>query len=223
MTKQTKLIIISAVSLIMFAFVYLLISLGIITDLEIAAGEFARSLRNDIATPVLIVITNIGDKIMITGICIVFLIWSKTRLKLGVPLAASLIISTVINQLLKSMIGRQRPDEIYHMVEESGVSFPSGHSTSNTVLYITIIIAALIFMNSIKGKIAVTILSVFMMLAVMFSRMYLGVHFLGDIMGGLFLGLFVSCAVYALWLIAFDKINIRGLKRAEKAHTAVQD
>ena len=52
MTKQTKLIIISAVSLIMFAFVYLLISLGIITDLEIAAGEFARSLRNDIATPV---------------------------------------------------------------------------------------------------------------------------------------------------------------------------
>ena len=136
-----------------------------------------------------------------------FLIWSKTRLKLGVPLAVSLIISTVINQLLKSIIARQRPDEIYHMVEESGFSFPSGHSTSNTVLYITIIITVLIFMNSIKGKIAVTILSVFMMLAVMFSRMYLGVHFLGDIMGGLFLGLFVSCSVYAVWLIILDNID----------------
>lgn len=72
MTKQTKLIIISAVSLIMFAFVYLLVSLGIITDLEITAGEFARSLRNDIATPVLIVITNIGDKIMITAFALCF-------------------------------------------------------------------------------------------------------------------------------------------------------
>ena len=221
MTKQTKLIIISAVSLIMFAFVYLLVSLGIITDLEITAGEFARSLRNDIATPVLIVITNIGDKIMITGICLVFLIWSKTRMKLGVPLAASLIISTVINQLLKSMIGRQRPDEIYHMVEESGFSFPSGHSTSNTVLYITIIIAALIFMNSIKGKIAVTILSAFMMLAVMFSRMYLGVHFLGDIMGGLFLGLFVSCSVYAVWLIILNKIDIHKEKRIKESQVSL--
>lgn len=207
MTKQARLIIISAVSLVMFAFVYLLISLGIITNLEISAGEFARSIRNNIATPILVVITNIGDKIMITAICVVFLIWSKTRLKLGVPLAVSLIISTVINQLLKSIIARQRPDEIYHMVEESGFSFPSGHSTSNTVLYITIIITVLIFMNSIKGKIAVTILSVFMMLAVMFSRMYLGVHFLGDIMGGLFLGLFVSCSVYAVWLIILDKID----------------
>lgn len=207
MTKQARLIIISAVSLVMFAFVYLLISLGIITNLEISAGEFARSIRNNIATPILVVITNIGDKIMITSICVVFLIWSKTRLKLGVPLAVSLIISTVINQLLKSIIARQRPDEIYHMVEESGFSFPSGHSTSNTVLYITIIITVLIFMNSIKGKIAVTILSVFMMLAVMFSRMYLGVHFLGDIMGGLFLGLFVSCSVYAVWLIILDKID----------------
>ena len=221
MTKQAKLIIISAVSLIMFAFVYLLVSLGIITNLEITAGEFARSLRNDIATPVLIVITNIGDKIMITGICIVFLIWPKTRLKLGVPLAASLIISTVINQLLKNIIGRQRPDEIYHMVEESGFSFPSGHSTSNTVLYITIIIVAVIFMNSIKGKIAVTILSVFMMLAVMFSRIYLGVHFLGDIMGGLFLGLFVSCSVYAVWLIILNKIDIRKKKRIKESQVSL--
>lgn len=142
-------------------------------------------------------------------------------MKLGVPLAASLIISTVINQLLKNIIGRHRPDEIYHMVEESGFSFPSGHSTSNTVLYITIIIAALIFMNSIKGKIAVTILSAFMMLAVMFSRMYLGVHFLGDIMGGLFLGLFVSCSVYAVWLIILNKIDIHKEKRIKESQVSL--
>lgn len=215
MTKQARLMIISAASLILLVFIYLLISLGIITDMEMAAGEFARSLRNDIATPIFTVITSLGDRIMITAICVVFLLWPKTRLRLGAPLAAALIISTAVNQLLKLAIGRARPDEIYHMVEETGYSFPSGHSTSSAVLFITIIIASVIFMHGVKAKTIVTVLSAVLMAAVMFSRLYLGVHFLGDIMGGLFLGAFISCLIYAVWLTVLDKIERRKSKAYE--------
>lgn len=215
MTKSARLFIISAVSLLLFGVTAAFVLLGVTADIENAAGAAARALRNGVLTPVLTVITNIGDWIFITAFCILLLIFPRTRMRLGVPLAFALVGSAAANQVIKRIAARPRPDVMYHMVEEDGFSFPSGHSMNNSVFYIILIIAVWLFLKRTNIKVLLTVLCSVMLGIIMFSRLYLGVHYLGDLLAGFLLGACIACAAYGIWLIILRKIDEKKRVKAE--------
>ncbi len=221
--KSAKLIVIAAISLVLFAFTFAVVFLGILTETENIIGEAVRSLRNDILTPVLTVITNIGDWMVIAMFCLIVLALPKTRLKLGIPLAVGLLGSAGVNQVLKRIVARARPDVIYHLVEEDGFSFPSGHSMNNTVLYVMLIIAIWLFLKRTNIKVLLTLFCAAMLGTIIFSRIYLGVHYLGDVIAGFFLGICIACAVYAIWLLMFEGINEKRHRKIEAKNRSIID
>lgn len=112
----------------------------------------------------------------------------KRRWGLIALLLAAVIGETLLAQNLKELFGRPRPDVVPHLVAASSASFPSGHSTSAAAIYLTL--AALIARET-KERIVrnyVYFVAVTLALIVGVSRVYLGVHYPTDVIGGLSFG-----------------------------------
>ena len=116
----------------------------------------------------------------------------------GIVLLIALIISIVItNILLKPLIGRVRPYEFYDVTllipASSEYSFPSGHTTGVTVM------AGFVYIYFRKWLWPTIIFA----LTVMFSRMYLFMHYPTDLLGGFVVGL-ISVALSYVMVEAFS-------------------
>ena len=100
----------------------------------------------------------------------------------------NLICAFLTNQTFKSIFTRTRPIGI-NLIDETGYSYPSGHSMIGLSFYGFIIY--LIYKN-IKNKLTKTILIASLILTILligFSRIYLGVHYLTDVIGGFLLSI----------------------------------
>lgn len=145
----------------------------------------ADNIMNDGLTPILKVITELGGVAftIIAGV-LIFIFCKKIRWFVTFDLVGV----TLINQLLKHIIRRPRPN-ILRLVEESGYSFPSGHSMVSMAFYGIIIY--LVYKN-VPNKylkwLLISLLSL-LILSIGFSRIYVGVHYFTDVAGGFLLGL----------------------------------
>lgn len=112
----------------------------------------------------------------------------------------------IINETLKQSILRPRPI-VMHLTHAGGYSMPSGHSSTAMVFYGLIIIA---FASQIKDKnyrnLAYVLLSLLIFL-IGFSRIYLRVHYVSDVVAGFSLGLFILMIVQSLKIGVFDNIK----------------
>ncbi len=100
----------------------------------------------------------------------------------------SLMGAVLVGQGLKFFIQRPRPPVIYRLVEESGFSFPSGHSMIGTVLYGYLVALLWRSQCSKKTKWLGTIFLSMFIFSIGFSRIYLGVHYASDVLAGFLLG-----------------------------------
>nr|WP_246704236.1 phosphatase PAP2 family protein [Rhizobium sp. P38BS-XIX] len=89
---------------------------------------------------------------------------------------------------IKPLIGRLRPDIVPHLVEASGESFPSGHSTLSSAVYLGLALLWSSRIASRNGRFACMTMAIFVTGLVGFSRIFLGVHFPSDVIGGWALG-----------------------------------
>ena len=93
----------------------------------------SRYLINDTITPIMKGITWIGSAPALISIALILLALIKNK-KTGLAIFLNLIIVSVLNQILKFILQRPRPTE-YRIVNESGYSFPSGHSMISMAFY----------------------------------------------------------------------------------------
>lgn len=105
-------------------------------------------------------------------------------------------LSVLINTLLKALINRPRPYEvdvsIIDMLHASGQSMPSGHTLSATIICAFIFFSVYYYSKNRALKISLaSVLALFLVL-VGISRMYLGQHFISDVIVGFFLALAFS-------------------------------
>ena len=137
---------------------------------------------SDKLTPIIKIVTNFGGAIILGLITILILILIKNK-NIGLSVLINLCSVTVLNLVLKSILQRPRPNE-YRIINETGYSFPSGHSMISMAFYGFIIY--LIYKN-IKNKylkwISIILLSI-LILMIGFSRIYLGVHYVSDVLAG---------------------------------------
>lgn len=135
----------------------------------------------------------IGGAICLIVIAILLFVIIKNR-KIGIAIIANLGIVTILNQLLKRILQRPRPEE-FRIINESGYSFPSGHSMVSMAFYGFLIY--LIYKN-VKNKyikwILITVLGL-LIISIGISRIYLGVHYTSDVLAG-FLGAISYLIVY---------------------------
>lgn len=103
--------------------------------------------------------------------------------KIAISILANLVIITGLNQLLKRILQRARPTE-YRIIQETGYSFPSGHSMISMAFYGYLIY---LIYKHVKNKyikwISISLLSILICL-IGISRIYLGVHYTSDVLGG---------------------------------------
>ena len=154
------------------------------------------NLRSEPVTAIMKVITNLSSAYVLIAITIGILLFVKNK-KVGLCVASNLVITTLLNQLLKYIIQRPRP-EGYRLIAESGYSFPSGHSMVSMAFYGLIIY--LIWKMVKNKKIKYISCGVLGLLIPMigFSRIYLGVHYASDVIGGF--------AISIVYLLLFTNI-----------------
>jgi len=123
---------------------------------------------------------------------VLWLLWRKLpRLALFVAITA--IGSSLLNTTVKAAVHRLRPVLTDPVAHESGLSFPSGHAQAAMVGYGLLLLVFLPTLHGVWRRTAILVAS-FMILAIGFSRIALGVHYLSDVLGGFLLG--------AAWLAA---------------------
>lgn len=192
-----KKILLIVIPIILFAFLALYIQAGYSIRFENWIYAEAVEHMNPFLTNIIRIITHLGDPIIVTSITILLVIIPNTRKKVGYPMAAAVIVSEALNLILKEIFARERPN-ILQLVNETTYSFPSGHAMINTTVYTMLGIFAIKYIRSKKIKISVVIMCIIMPLIISFSRVYLGVHYAGDVLGGMLLGFAVTVFIYAL-------------------------
>lgn len=141
-----------------------------------------QNMRAPTLTTILIIITNLGSAITLISLTILSIILIKNK-KIGLCISLNFIISTLLNVILKNIVQRPRP-EGYRLIDESGYSFPSGHSMVNTAFYGLLIYLVLRNVKNSKLKYTLVILISLLIIGIGFSRIYLGVHYASDVLAG---------------------------------------
>ena len=190
---KIRMIVVSGL-LIFFCLLTLLTKNGVLAAFENSVYSALAQHINPALTNIMIAITNLGSTIAVIAIIIVFFIFPFTRIKFGVPVAVNAIFSSVLNNVLKVFIARDRPD-ILRLVAETGYGFPSGHAMNNAALYAIIILIVYRQTKSKKIRLAVLIYGVTAVFFIGVSRVYLGVHNAGDVLAGWVMGVAVALIV----------------------------
>lgn len=101
-------------------------------------------------------------------------------------LAIAVLGSVLLNTLLKLLFQRARP-EINRIIEANGYSFPSGHSMTAFSMYAALAFLVWKHIPSRLGRLLLIVLSSLLILMIGTSRIYLGVHYPSDVLGGYFM------------------------------------
>lgn len=123
-------------------------------------------------------------------VCLLLIIAKKYSLAIFVALSSGL--GGLINWLLKWLFKRERPD-ILPLIEETGFSFPSGHSMGSFIFYGALAFVLIHFVKNMLLRCIICLLLGLTILTIGVSRIYLGVHYPSDVLAGFLVG--------AIWLI----------------------
>lgn len=156
-------------------------------------------LISDFATPIAKFITNFGGAIFLIIATIILFILIKNK-KIGFSIISNLVIVTILNQLLKKILQRPRPNE-FRIIEETGYSFPSGHSMVSMAFYGYLIYLIYIYVKNKYLKWTLIVLLSILICTIGISRIYLGVHYTSDVLGGFL----ISISYLVIYISAVNK------------------
>ena len=116
--------------------------------------------------------------------------------------AATVVLSLALNTVIKVIIGRERPDihRLAAFANEAGKSFPSGHSIFATIIFGSIFFICLGKLKNRSSKILLGILCIILIALIMFSRIFVGVHYPSDTIGGFLEGMSLLLFTYPTFI-----------------------
>lgn len=155
-------------------------------------SRFIYTFRTPLLTAIMKVITAIGDApiaLLLSVLVIIFLIIKKHQNEFLI-LALSFITGGVVNFLLKMIFRLPRP-QIAPLIIKDDFTYPSGHAMNNLVFYGLLVFFVFRFTRHKKLSLMVGMLAALWIGLIGFSRVYLGVHYPSDIIGGYLAGFWI--------------------------------
>jgi membrane-associated phospholipid phosphatase len=143
---------------------------------------------------------------LVTAAAVLFLL-RRRLLATAVLVVAVAAGIEVLNAGLKLVFHRPRPELAF--IHLDTYSFPSGHAAGPAAIY-TLLAVLVARRLGLGGRVLVGVATVALLLVIGFSRLYLGAHYLSDVLAGLSLGL----AWTAGWLLAFEALGPRRFEGA---------
>ena len=139
--------------------------------------------------------------IVVGGVCAY--LWTRRRVRLVLYLVTTGLVGGAIDTAVKVWVSRPRPELDDPVATAFGQSFPSGHAFTSTAIYGALLLCFLPVIARRWRSWAVAGYVV-LVLAIAFSRLALGVHFVTDVVGGIVLGgawLTASTAAFEIWRV----------------------
>ena len=148
-------------------------------NIDVNGYGYIKDYINDRNTVIANIFSFVGSTFFITLLCVLSLFFKEYR----ISIISNTLIVVGISETLKHLIGRTRPVGIA-LIEKTSFSFPSGHSIVSCAFYGLIIY--FICKSSLGKKLKICLSLLFSMLIILIglSRIYLGVHYTTDVLGG---------------------------------------
>lgn len=160
-----------------------------VTAADLAVQQWFLGIRNGFLNVAVTLLTHTTDTITIVILCALLILSPiPGRMKYGLPVTLTALGDMAVYKTMKHIFLRQRPDVMYHLVEQGGYSFPSGHSATSVAVY------GLLFYlirRHCRNPLAKNVLSgicLFLAVGVGPSRLYVGVHWFTDVLAGWCIG-----------------------------------
>lgn len=195
---------------ISFLILYVLIAISVITAsgwvgvLDLYFIEAMQSKVTDSGASAVALLTDIGgtEGIVILTLLVTVSLFIKKMYVAGFWFGMTVLISPgILVYLMKLLIDRDRP-EYLRLAAETSQSFPSGHSTASTVFFGLSGVILILLARRLWKRIIIAVMTLTIILFVMASRIYLGVHFPTDVLAGFSFGAATVLLSISLYHIA---------------------
>ena len=160
----------------------------------------------------LIEITALGTGLVVIAIVAIAatFLWLTRHKYSATLLLVSTVGGLILNNVLKLIFNRDRPQAFEWLAHASSSSFPSGHAMSAAIVYATIGYLAARLQKRRWARWLTMFLALCMIVLICISRLYLGVHYPSDVAAGVILGL----AWAAFCMAALEAIQVLGRRRS---------
>lgn len=169
---------------------------------DVAILNMFESLRSPIGDHIMVAITTLGDGIVVAlvTIAVALYLFARKAWRRATGFVIAMSGTAIFVPLFKALLERSRPIDLYTGAD--AFSFPSGHATLNTVLFG--ICAVLIAHDRSRwAKAGIFTITATYVIAIGFSRVYLGAHWTSDVLAGFLFG----TAMVAAFAFVFGPIH----------------
>lgn len=162
-----------------------------VDNTDARAHQWASTTRTAGATSFFIAMTIIGTPVGlgILVLLVIIVLAIKHRWRWASYLALTTAVGGLLNRGLKLLFARERPELAEALRHASGYSFPSGHAMGATIVFGALAYLAFRGLRGWRQRGAALAFATSMIVAISFSRVYLGVHWISDIAAGVAAGI----------------------------------
>jgi len=158
--------------------------------IDAAVLRLAASLRRPWLSGIAMDLTALGSPLLVAMFTFVFgaLLLALGDRRGASVLAATSFASALLTLATKTLLERPRPDVVTRLVHVTGLSYPSGHSLASAAVYFTASFVVARHLAPPWERVAALGFTILLTTAIGASRIYLGVHYPSDVLGGILLG-----------------------------------
>lgn len=184
--QLTRAFFISLMSAIGFGAIALLVTDNKVVQFDKKIISFVQGLETPALTSMMKFFTFIGGglPVVVVTLIIMYFLYKVLHHRGELILFIGVVIGSVIlNETLKLIFHRARP-MLHRVIDANGFSFPSGHSMAAFSLYGVVAFLLWRHISTSLGRGMLIVISIIMTIAIGVSRIYLGVHYPSDVLGG---------------------------------------
>lgn len=175
--------ILSCVLFILGIIIGILTKFNLLASIDLAFYNMLMQIKCTNVTTIFKFFTMLGSTRFIILLNMILMTFATVfKKKEWLVITVSSLISPIINEILKYIFKRPRPDESYRLITETNYSFPSGHAMISVLFYLTLILT--INKSNLKYKRLISYVLLLIIVLIGVSRIYLGVHYFSDVIGG---------------------------------------